>query len=179
MATKSAAAADPAAGSGDHAPAWQTLSAAAASARLKVHPDTGLSPQEAAHRLARHGPNAIREKPPRPLWRMFVDQFSDFMIVILIAAAVVSGLVGDLKDTLAIVVIVLLNAVIGFVQEVRAQRAMASLRQMAATGALVLRGGQRMQIPAAELVPGDMVLPQAMRRHWTPSAPPGGGGGVP
>jgi len=161
MATKSAAAADPAAGSGDHAPAWQTLSAAAAAARLNVHPDIGLSHQEAAQRLARHGPNAIREKPPRPWWRILTDQFSDFMIVILLAAAVVSGLVGDLKDTLAIVVIVLLNAAIGFVQELRAQRAMASLRQMAATAALVLRAGERVPVPAAELVPGDLVLLEA------------------
>ncbi|MDP3842797.1 MAG: calcium-translocating P-type ATPase, PMCA-type [Oxalobacteraceae bacterium] len=159
MAIKTEAASDT--GPGDHAPAWQTLSVTAATAKLKVHPATGLSHQEAAHRLARHGPNAIREKPPRPLWRMFLDQFSDFMIVILIAAAVVSGLVGDLKDTLAIVVIVLLNAVIGFVQEVRAQRAIASLRQMAATGALVLRGGERVPVPAAELVPGDLVLLEA------------------
>ncbi len=92
---------------------------------------------------------------------MFMDQFSDFMIVVLLAAAVVSGLVGDFRDTLAIVVIVLLNAVIGFVQELRAQRAMASLRHMAATSALVLRGGERLPLPATELVPGDVVLLEA------------------
>lgn len=159
MAIKTEAASDM--GAEDAAPAWQALSAAAAADRLKVESGAGLSPQEAAHRLTRHGPNAIREKPPRPLWRMFADQFSDFMILILLAAAVVSGLVGDLKDTLAIVVIVLLNAVIGFVQELRAQRAIASLRKMAATGAMVLRAGERVPIAAAELVPGDVVLLEA------------------
>ena len=121
----------------------------------------GLTEAEAARRLARHGPNALLEKPSRPPWRMFAAQFADFMILVLIAAAVVSGLVGDVKDTLTIVVIVLLNAVIGFVQEFRAERAMAALKQMSESNALVLRDGTRLSIPASGVAPGDIVLLEA------------------
>ncbi len=92
---------------------------------------------------------------------MLLDQFADFMILVLLAAAVISGIVGDVKDTLAIVVIVVLNAVIGFVQEFRAERAMAALKQMAAGNARVVRGGETLTVPATELVPGDVVLLEA------------------
>jgi Ca2+-transporting ATPase len=126
-----------------------------------VTPETGLAVDAAGRKLTDFGPNLIREKPPRPLWRMALDQFTDFMILILIAAAVVSGVIGDLKDTLAIVVIVLLNAAIGFGQEVRAERAMAALKKMAATGAAVVRSGRRLNVPAADLVPGDIVMLEA------------------
>ena len=140
---------------------WHTRTRADISCDLQVDPRTGLTHEDASERLARHGPNAIREKPPRALWRMFLDQFMDFMILVLIAAAVVSGIIGDVKDTLAIVVIVLLNAIIGFVQEVRAERAIAALKKMAATSAVVLRDGARCNVPASELVPGDIVLLEA------------------
>lgn len=146
-----------AAGTIKDAPAWHTLDADSAATKLGTDTETGLTQQEAASRLGQHGANAIREKPPRPLWRIFLDQFADFMILVLIAAAIVSGVIGDVKDTLAIVAIVALNAVIGFVQEVRAERAMAALKQMAATSATVLRDGSRRAIPAQELVPGDIV----------------------
>src|SRR5262249_8010900 len=82
--------------------------------------------------------------------------FYDFMILVLLAAAGISGLVGDLKDTIVIVVIVLLNAVLGFVQEYRADRAMAALRTLASPVANVLRGGRPERIPVVILVPGDM-----------------------
>ena len=141
--------------------AWHVLDTDSVAGRFGVDQHTGLTPQEAAARLERHGTNSIREKPPRPLWRMFLDQFADFMILVLIAAAIVSGVVGDLKDTLAIVVILLLNAIIGFIQEVRAERAMAALKKMAATNATVLRDGERLVVPASELVPGDVVLLEA------------------
>jgi P-type Ca2+ transporter type 2C len=141
--------------------AWHTLGGADVALRLDVDTRAGLTRQEASERLVRHGANAIREKPPRAPWRMFLDQFRDFMILILIAAAVVSGLIGDVKDTLAIVVIVLLNAVIGFVQEVRAERAIAALKKMAASSATVLRDGQRQSVTASDLVPGDIVLLEA------------------
>jgi Ca2+-transporting ATPase len=141
--------------------AWHALAGQDVAEKFGVNPGTGLSAQTATDRLSRRGANAIREKPPRALWRMFVDQFTDFMILVLIAAAVVSGVIGDVKDTLAIVVIVLLNAVIGFIQEVRAERAMAALKKMAGTGALLLRDGQRQLVPASQIVPGDIVLLEA------------------
>jgi P-type Ca2+ transporter type 2C len=138
-----------------------TLAVADVCAQLGVDPAAGLSPDEAADRAQRHGPNAIREKPARAPWRMLLDQFADFMILVLIAAAIISGIIGDLKDTLAIVVIVLLNAVIGFVQEFRAERAMVALRKMTAAHAHVVRGGEVCVVPVAEVVPGDVALLEA------------------
>ncbi len=130
-------------------------------AQLDVDAAQGLSAAESAERLVAHGENVIRERPPRSVWRMFLEQFNDFMILILIVAAVISGIVGSPKDAIAIVVIVVLNAVIGFVQEIRAEQAMAALKKMAASSATVMRGGERMPLPASELVPGDIVLLEA------------------
>ncbi len=141
-------------------PDWHTLRIDAALQAL--HADAqGLTSAEAAARLARHGPNALPEGRSRSVARMLLDQFSDFMILVLIAAAVVSGIVGEPSDTLAIVVIVLLNAVIGFTQEWRAERAMAALRMMAAPSARVRRDGAVATLPADRLVPGDLVLLEA------------------
>ena len=142
-------------------PVWHMLSAGHLSEQLDVNVKVGLAPDDVARRREEHGENAIRERPPRSKWRMLLEQFNDFMIMILIVAAVVSGIVGDLKDALAIVVIVLLNAVIGMVQEIRAENALAALKKMAATGAMVLRDGERVQLAASELVPGDVVLLEA------------------
>jgi Ca2+-transporting ATPase len=125
---------------------------------LAVDPVHGLTATEAASRLSQHGPNALAEGPRRGPVRMFLDQFTDFMIMVLLAAAVVSGVVGDVTDTVVILVIVILNAVVGFIQEYRAEAAIAALRQMAAPVARVLRDGRSHSIPAQELVPGDIVL---------------------
>jgi Ca2+-transporting ATPase len=139
---------------------WHALTCDAALAALHTGPQ-GLSSAQARQRLAQHGPNALPEGGRRSPLRMLVDQFADFMIVVLIAAAVISGIVGEPSDTVAIVVIVVLNAVIGFVQEWRAERAMAALRRMAAPSARVRRDGAVATLPAAELVPGDIVLLEA------------------
>jgi Ca2+-transporting ATPase len=137
------------------------LSAAVAADMLGANLERGLTAAEAVRRLARHGPNAIREAPARGPLRLFLDQFADFMILILIAAALLSGIIGDAKDTITIAVIVLLNAVVGFVQELRAARAVAALRQLAAPAGILLRDGRRQALPAAEIVPGDIVLLEA------------------
>jgi len=118
----------------------------------------GLTSRDARERLAVHGPNLLREGPRRTALGLLAGQFTDFMILVLLAAAVVSGLIGDVVDTIAILAIVVLNAVIGFVQEYRAERAMAALKAMAAPTATVLRDGATAVIPAADLVPGDVVL---------------------
>ncbi|NDY41366.1 cation-translocating P-type ATPase [Dissulfurirhabdus thermomarina] len=121
----------------------------------------GLAEAEAARRLARHGPNRLRASRGRSLVRMALDQFRDAMILLLLVAAVVSGLIGEARDTVVILVIVCLNAVVGFVQEYRAERAMEALRAMAAPEATVVRGGVLRRIPAADLVPGDLVALEA------------------
>jgi len=140
---------------------WHTLASDEVAQRLETHIQSGLSPDEVAKRLAHFGPNALQEKRARSTWRMLLDQFTDFMIVVLIGAAIISGVVGDLGDTIAIVVIVILNAVIGFVQEYRAERAMAALKRMAEASANVVRNGHTVIIGASELVPGDVVLLEA------------------
>ncbi|MBI1958784.1 MAG: HAD-IC family P-type ATPase, partial [Candidatus Rokubacteria bacterium] len=123
----------------------------------------GLTAVEAERRLAEHGPNVLREGRRRTALGMLAGQFTDFMILVLLGAAVISGLIGDVVDTIAIVAIVVLNAVIGFVQEYRAERAMAALKAMAAPTATVLREGTTSVVAAAELVPGDVVLLEAGR----------------
>jgi Ca2+-transporting ATPase len=126
-----------------------------------VNPATGLQEQQVTERFHQHGANALPASAGRGMWPLVVDQFSDFMILVLIAAAVISGVVGDLVDTLVILVIVMLNAAIGLVQAWRADRALAALQQLSAAQATVLRGGQVQQVPAHALVPGDIVLLEA------------------
>jgi Ca2+-transporting ATPase len=140
---------------------WHAADEQSAVERLGADPQRGLAAAEAAGRLAQHGPNLLQEGRRRSPWRILIDQFADFMIVVLMAAAVLSGIIGDVADTLAIITILLLNAVIGFTQEYRAEQAMAALRRIAAPAATVLRGGRRLVIAAGELVPGDIVLLEA------------------
>jgi Ca2+-transporting ATPase len=121
----------------------------------------GLSHAEARRRLAAHGPNLLAGAQRRAPLGIFLRQFKDFLILVLLAAAAISGLLGEVLDTLAILAILVLNAVVGFVQEYRAERAMAALKALAAPNAAVLRGGERQTIPAAQLVPGDVVLLEA------------------
>ena len=121
----------------------------------------GLTTVMARARLDQFGPNSLSEGHRRGALTMLVAQFRDFMILVLLTAAAISGVVGDLKDTLVIGTIVLLNAVLGFVQEYRAERAMAALRAFAAAVATVLRDGRPQRIVAAQIVPGDVVLIEA------------------
>ncbi len=140
---------------------WHCRSVAEALTVLGVNPQRGLAADEAVKRLTQSGPNLLREGHQRGPWRILLDQFTDFMILVLLAAAVLSGIIGDIADTLAIVAILVLNAIIGFTQEYRAAQAMAALRRIAAPTAIVVRDGQRIVMPARELVPGDIVLLEA------------------
>ncbi|MFA5922278.1 MAG: calcium-translocating P-type ATPase, PMCA-type [Methylococcaceae bacterium] len=142
-------------------PPWHLLEPWQTTAWLKVDPEKGLSREEVEDRLTAHGPNAIQEQRRRGPIRMFFGQFADFMIIVLIIAGIVSGLLGDLTDTIAIIVIVVLNAIIGFVQEYRAERAVAALMRLASPTAQVLREGEIKTIAAQELVPGDLVMLEA------------------
>lgn len=121
----------------------------------------GLSPETAQERLQQYGLNQLQEKKKKKAWMMFLLQFKDFMIIILGIAAIISGIVGDLADTIIILVIVLLNAIIGFIQEYRAEKAMEALKQMATPNAHVLRNKQHVNISSVELVPGDIVILEA------------------
>jgi Ca2+-transporting ATPase len=142
-------------------PQWQSLGVDEACGALGSDAGQGLSDAVAGRRLAEAGPNRLAEQRRRTPARMLLEQFTDVMILVLVAAAVVSGLVGDVEDAVAIVVIVLINAVIGFVQDYRAERALAALRRLAAASATVVRDGQRRVVDAETLVPGDLVVLEA------------------
>ena len=117
----------------------------------------GLTSAEATRRLTDHGPNVLNEPPPRPWWRTFLRQFKELVIWILVVAAVIAGAMGDWADAAAIVAIVLVNAIIRFLQEERAQKALAALQRMAAPLARVVRDGTPASIPTREVVPGDLI----------------------
>jgi Ca2+-transporting ATPase len=121
----------------------------------------GLHPDEVQRRAAVLGANELNESRTRGWPQLLLEQFKDFMVLVLLGAAVVSGLVGEITDTLVILVIVVLNALIGFIQAWRADQAMAALRQLAAAHATVLRSGQVQVVPTHTLVPGDIVLLEA------------------
>lgn len=123
--------------------------------------ESGLLTFDASQRMQRDGRNAIIEGKARSIPAMFFDQFKDAMIIVLLGAAVISGLIGDVVDTLVVIAILVLNAVIGFIQEYRAERAIAALKKMAALNARVLRDNVQRDIPATELVVGDVVLLEA------------------
>jgi magnesium-transporting ATPase (P-type) len=123
--------------------------------------ERGLDAAEAAARLARHGPNVLPEAKPRhPLVR-FAAQFNSALIYFLLASALGAAILGHVIDAGAIVAVVLVNALVGFIQEGKAEKALAALRQMIAPQASVLRDGVRTAVPAASLVPGDVVLLEA------------------
>ena len=142
-------------------PPWHLLEPWQTSTWLKVDPEQGLSEAEVQERREIFGPNAIPEQRTRGPLRMFFGQFADYMIFVLMVAGLISGLLGDITDTIAVIIIVVLNAIIGFVQEYRAERAVAALRRLASASAQVLREGKLNAIPASELVPGDLVMLEA------------------
>lgn len=125
---------------------------------LKVDPQVGLSTQEAKARLGRYGPNVLLTKPPTSPWRIFLNQFQDFMVLVLLGTVVISVLLGEYLDAGAITAILLLNAVLGFIQEYRAERSMEMLSRLAADHCRVIRDGHKSVIDAEDLVPGDVIL---------------------
>ena len=123
----------------------------------------GLTREEAERRLAQFGPNELAEKEKSPPWVLFLEQFKNFLIIILLVAAVISGVLaftgeGDIWDPILIVIIVFFAAGLGFVQEYRSGKAMEALKQMTAATATVIRGGEEEEISARDLVPGDIIL---------------------
>ena len=140
---------------------WHVRSADEVAAALGTSAASGLAADVAAGRLSRYGPNAIEEARPRGPARMLLDQFSDFMVLVLAVAAVLAGMIGEPQDAVAIGAILILNAVLGFIQEYRAERAIVALRALAVATVRARRGNQAIAVPGTHLVPGDLVLLEA------------------
>ena len=134
------------------------LSAEQTAQTLQVDAAQGLSDAEAKARQARFGPNALEEKARKTVWQMFIEQFKSFMILILLIAALISGLLGEWADTIIIAAIVVLNAIMGVIQENKAENSMAALKKMSAPHCKLLRDGHVRVHEAVEIVPGDIVI---------------------
>ena len=143
---------------------WHMLEPAAALARLRADAARGLDPAEAAARLARDGPNALTERGGRGAWRVLWEQLASAMVALLAAAVAVSALLGDWADAAAIVAILVLNTLLGYVQEHKAEKALAALKRLSEPKAKVRRGGRVLELPSRELVRGDIVLLEAGNR---------------
>lgn len=139
---------------------WHLLPLSEIEQLLNTTP-AGIDNLAASQRLLEHGKNQIADKKKKTVLQMLLHQFMDFMILVLIAAAVISGLLGDVTDTVIILAIIILNALVGFIQEYRADKAMEALKSMAASNARILRKGKTIDIPASDLVPGDVVMLEA------------------
>ncbi|MBS7632596.1 HAD-IC family P-type ATPase, partial [Candidatus Bathyarchaeota archaeon] len=120
--------------------------------------ETGLSQEEAKKRLLQYGPNELQKGKGKSRIRMFLEQFTDILIIILLAATAFSVLIGEVIDAVAIMAIVLATATLGFVEEYRSEKAVEALKKMTAPTATVLRDGKEVRIAASEIVPGDIIL---------------------
>ena len=137
---------------------WHTLAAEEAIQHLRADAAAGLSSAEAARRLAGAGPNELPSAVSIPAWKVLLRQFKNVLIVILLIAIVLSLALGHVLETAGIAVITLFTVALGFVQEYRADRALEALRRMAAPMATVIRDGEECEVPAREVVPGDMIV---------------------
>ncbi len=142
-------------------PAWHAMDAAAVAAELQVDPALGLSQSEAAQRLRQYGPNELEEGHRRSPLMMLLEQFTSPLVVVLIAAAVASATLHDIKDAIVIGVILLVNATVGFLQEYRADQSMRALKRLTVPHVRVRREGAETTVAATAVVPGDIVLLQA------------------
>ena len=140
---------------------WCRLEPADALRELKADAARGLSAEEAARRLTELGPNELTEHGTKSPWRILLEQVSSLMVVILVIAAVASAALGDYNDAVVIIAIVVINTLLGFRQEYRAEKTMAALRQLAMPTVRVRRDGGVLGVPARDLVPGDVVLLEA------------------
>ncbi|VAV83644.1 Cation-transporting ATPase, E1-E2 family [hydrothermal vent metagenome] len=137
---------------------WHALDLKGVTEELKTDPARGLSEDEARGRLGQYGPNALQRVKLTPWYGVLARQFTDVLIIILLVAAAISFSIGEVADALTILVIVVLNSILGFVQEWKAEKAMEALQRMLSPRCRVLRGGREQDIDAEELVPGDIVV---------------------
>ena len=136
---------------------WHTLEADQTLTALKSDRQRGLSGAEAAQRLEKHGPNALSEGKKKTALQVFLEQFKDLLVVILIAAALISLATGEAESTIVIFAVLILNAVLGTVQHFKAEKSLESLKAMSAPSAKVIRDGVRTTVPSVQVVPGDIV----------------------
>ncbi|HMB21933.1 MAG TPA: HAD-IC family P-type ATPase, partial [Anaerolineales bacterium] len=139
---------------------WHALETEEVLSHLKVQ-DNGLTSEEAKRRLELVGPNQLKEAPRPTFLKMLWEQLNNFVVILLIVASVISALLGDYVEAAAIMSIVVLNAILGIVQEQRAEEALAALKKLAAPDAQVMRDGHRVSVPSYQLVPGDLVFLEA------------------
>jgi cation-transporting P-type ATPase F len=140
---------------------WHHLDLDEALHRLESDPRQGLSGEEVTRRQERYGPNLVSAKGGIPAWKRFLQQFNQPLVYLLIAAVIITALLREWVDSAVIFGVVLVNAVIGFFQESKAEKAIEALSRMVVTSATVRRGGRKQRVPSAELVPGDIVLLQS------------------
>ncbi|NMG06112.1 cation-transporting P-type ATPase [Brasilonema sp. UFV-L1] len=159
----------------EKAAVWHSLEVDKSLELLKTNADTGLTPQEIQQRLQKYGPNELEETAGRSAWEILVDQFKNIMLLMLIAVAIISGVLdllawqqgtlkpGELpfKDTIAILAIVILNGILGYVQESRAEKALAALKKLSSPNVRLIRDGKPVEVAAKDLVPGDVMLVEA------------------
>ncbi len=142
---------------------WYLRTAEAAAEELEVDISTGLSSIEAKRRRDEWGPNKLAEKKKKPLIALLLEQINDTLIYILLVAAIISALLGEVSDAIIILLVVVLNAVMGVIQEAKAEKALDALKKLSSPRALVRRDGKVAEIEAAEIVPGDVILIDAGR----------------
>jgi Ca2+-transporting ATPase len=139
---------------------WHALNTKEVLDHLRVE-GNGLTSEEAKKRLELYGPNQLKEAPRPTFLQMLWEQLNNFVVILLIVASIVSAILGDYVEAGAIMAIVVLNSVLGIVQERRAEEALAALKKLAAPDAQVIRDGRKISIPSYELVPGDLVFLEA------------------
>jgi len=140
---------------------WYNKSKEEVLKELSTNEFEGLSNQDAAQRIEKYGKNELKAQPKKTFIQKLIDQFKDFLIIILIVAAGISAAVGEVEDALVILAIVIMNAIMGIVQEGKAEKSVEALQKMSAPEAKVLRDGLQVMIPSADIVPGDIVVLEA------------------
>ncbi|MDR0271057.1 calcium-translocating P-type ATPase, SERCA-type [Paenibacillus sp.] len=138
--------------------AWHQMDVEDLQQVLGVNPQKGLTEEQADERRMQHGINELSEGKKISIFALFLNQFKDFMVLVLLGATLVSGLLGEYLDAVTIITIIMLNGVLGFIQEFRAERSLHALKQLSAPSAKVIRDGKTVVIPAKMLVPGDVIL---------------------
>lgn len=140
---------------------WYKMSSDGVIKELNVDVNKGLTEEEVKDRREKYGSNELREEEGTTLLQRFLNQFKDFMVIILIIAAIISGALGEISDTIIIFIVVLLNATLGFIQENKAEQSLRALKSMATPQAKVIRNGRIVEVKSIEIVPGDIVILEA------------------